>query len=73
VNYYHLDSTLSGHSDHSERDLSHPLLSIRYGSSGNAFCGSKQRWCIFCRLGLYFDWFKLERGILFYSPFLLTL
>ena len=29
VNYYHLDSTLSGHTDHSERDLSHPLLSIR--------------------------------------------
>ena len=29
VNYYHLDSTLSGHTDHSERDLSLPLLSIR--------------------------------------------
>jgi len=29
VNYYHLDSTLSGHTDHSEKDLSIPLLSIR--------------------------------------------
>ena len=29
VNYYHLDSTLSGHTDHSEKDLSLPLLSIR--------------------------------------------
>ena len=29
VNFYHLDSTLSGHTDHSERDLSLPLLSIR--------------------------------------------
>ncbi len=30
VNYYHLDSTLSGHTDHSERDRNKPLLSIRY-------------------------------------------
>ena len=29
VNYYHLDSTLSGHTDHSEYDLSAPLISIR--------------------------------------------
>ena len=29
VNYYHLDSTLSGHTDHSEKDLSVPLLSLR--------------------------------------------
>ena len=29
VNYYHLDSTLSGHRDQSEMDLSIPLLSIR--------------------------------------------
>ena len=29
VNYYHLDSTLSGHTDHSEKDLSIPLLSVR--------------------------------------------
>ena len=30
VNYYHLDSSLSGHTDHSEKDLTQPLLSIRY-------------------------------------------
>lgn len=29
VNYYRLDSTLSGHTDHSEKDLTKPLLSIR--------------------------------------------
>ena len=29
VNYYHLDSSLSGHTDHSEKDLARPLLSIR--------------------------------------------
>ena len=29
VNYYHLDSSLSGHTDHSEKDLTQPLLSIR--------------------------------------------
>ena len=29
MNYYHLDSTLSGHTDHSEKDLSIPLLSVR--------------------------------------------
>ncbi len=30
VNYYHLDSTLSGHTDHSEKDLEAPLISIRF-------------------------------------------
>lgn len=30
VNYYHLDSSLSGHTDHSEFDLTAPLISIRY-------------------------------------------
>ena len=30
VNYYHLDSTLSGHTDHSEFDLKAPLISFRY-------------------------------------------
>lgn len=34
VNYYQLGATLSGHTDHSEDDLSTPLISIRfvYGS-----------------------------------------
>jgi alkylated DNA repair protein alkB family protein 1 len=30
VNYYHMDSTLAGHTDHSEFDLHSPLISIRY-------------------------------------------
>ena len=29
MNYYHLDSSLSGHTDHSEKDLTQPLLSLR--------------------------------------------
>lgn len=33
VNYYNLGSTLSGHTDHSEKDLSHPLISISFGQS----------------------------------------
>ena len=31
VNYYHLDSALSGHTDHSEDDLEAPLLSLSLG------------------------------------------
>jgi len=31
VNFYHLDSTLSGHTDHSEDDLEAPLLSLSFG------------------------------------------
>lgn len=30
VNFYHMNSTLSGHTDHSENDLEAPLISIRY-------------------------------------------
>lgn len=30
INYYHLDSTLSGHTDHSELDLTAPLFSLRW-------------------------------------------
>lgn len=29
VNYYHMDSTLSGHTDHSEPNLNAPLFSLR--------------------------------------------
>jgi len=29
VNFYHLDSSLSGHTDHSEFDLAAPLISVR--------------------------------------------
>lgn len=31
VNYYHLDSTLGGHTDHSELDHDAPLISISFG------------------------------------------
>ncbi|ELU02911.1 hypothetical protein CAPTEDRAFT_191192 [Capitella teleta] len=33
VNYYHLDSTLSGHTDHSEFDHISPLISISFGQT----------------------------------------
>ena len=33
MNYYHMDSTLSGHTDHSEKDLARPLLSLSFGHS----------------------------------------
>ena len=33
VNFYHMDSTLGGHTDHSEFDLTAPLISYRYKSS----------------------------------------
>ena len=45
VNYYHLDSTLSGHTDHSEKDLSIPLLSVRLDGILPPmihYCGLKQ-------------------------------
>lgn len=29
INYYHMDSTLSGHTDHSEKNLKAPLFSFR--------------------------------------------
>jgi DNA alkylation damage repair protein AlkB len=43
VNYYHLDSTLSGHTDHSERDLSRPLLSISFGQSAVFLVGGETK------------------------------
>lgn len=30
INYYHMDSILSGHTDHSEKNLTAPLFSFRY-------------------------------------------
>lgn len=33
VNYYHLDSTLSGHTDHSEQNLEAPLFSFSFGQT----------------------------------------
>ena len=43
VNYYHLDSTLSGHTDHSEKDLSCPLLSISFAQSAIFLVGGKTK------------------------------
>lgn len=33
VNFYHMDSTLSGHTDHSEKNLEAPLFSVSFGQS----------------------------------------
>ncbi|ENN71845.1 hypothetical protein HUJ04_001021 [Dendroctonus ponderosae] len=33
INYYHMDSTLSGHTDHSERNLAAPLFSFSFGQT----------------------------------------
>lgn len=33
INYYHMNSTLSGHTDHSEQDLEAPLFSFSFGQS----------------------------------------
>jgi alkylated DNA repair protein alkB family protein 1 len=43
VNYYHLDSTLSGHTDHSEEDLSAPLISISFGQSAIFLIGGQSK------------------------------
>lgn len=32
INYYHLNSTLSGHQDHSEKNMQAPLISISLGN-----------------------------------------
>ena len=47
VNYYHFESTLSGHTDHSESDLTFPLISIRYQLVGCTLLA-----CIKCQLFL---------------------
>ncbi|XP_069674101.1 nucleic acid dioxygenase ALKBH1 isoform X2 [Periplaneta americana] len=41
VNYYHLDSTLSGHTDHSEIDKDAPLFSFSFGQSAIFLLGGK--------------------------------
>jgi len=43
INYYHLDSTLSGHTDHSEFDLTAPLFSLSFGQSAIFLLGGKMR------------------------------
>eukprot|EP00088_Acartia_fossae_P067790 TRINITY_DN8497_c0_g1_i4.p1 TRINITY_DN8497_c0_g1~~TRINITY_DN8497_c0_g1_i4.p1 ORF type:complete len:362 (-),score=59.68 TRINITY_DN8497_c0_g1_i4:37-1089(-) len=41
VNYYPENTTLSGHTDHSEHNLSAPLVSISFGQSGIFLLGGK--------------------------------
>lgn len=41
VNYYHMDSTLSGHTDHSERNLEAPLFSFSFGQTAIFLIGGK--------------------------------
>lgn len=43
VNYYHLDSTLSGHTDHSEINLEAPLFSFSLGQTAIFLIGGKTR------------------------------
>ncbi|XP_071798633.1 nucleic acid dioxygenase ALKBH1-like [Asterias amurensis] len=43
VNYYHLDSTLGGHTDHSEFDLTAPIISYSLGQSAVFLLGGKSK------------------------------
>jgi len=43
VNYYSLDSTLGGHTDHSEINLEAPLFSISFGQSAIFLLGGTQK------------------------------
>ncbi|CAG5133534.1 unnamed protein product [Candidula unifasciata] len=43
VNYYHLDSTLAGHTDHSEVDHSAPLFSISFGQTAIFLLGGSSK------------------------------
>ncbi|XP_049874946.1 nucleic acid dioxygenase ALKBH1 [Pectinophora gossypiella] len=43
VNYYHMDSTLSAHTDHSEVNLEAPLLSFSFGQSAIFLIGGKEK------------------------------
>ncbi|BFZ07639.1 hypothetical protein BsWGS_10678 [Bradybaena similaris] len=43
VNYYHLDSTLAGHTDHSEVDHSAPLFSISFGQTAIFLLGGSTK------------------------------
>jgi alkylated DNA repair protein alkB family protein 1 len=43
VNYYHLDSTLAGHTDHSEYDMDSPLFSISFGCDAIFLIGGETK------------------------------
>ncbi|XP_072173434.1 nucleic acid dioxygenase ALKBH1-like [Diadema setosum] len=43
VNFYHMDSTLGGHTDHSEFDLTAPLISYSFGQSAILLVGGQTK------------------------------
>ncbi len=43
VNYYHLNSTLSGHQDYSEKNISAPLISVSLGNSAIFLVGGQSK------------------------------
>ncbi|XP_072031523.1 nucleic acid dioxygenase ALKBH1-like isoform X2 [Amphiura filiformis] len=43
VNFYHLDSTLGGHTDHSEFDLEMPIISYSFGQSAIFLVGGETK------------------------------
>ena len=43
INYYHLNSTLSAHRDHSEFNLEAPLISISFGNSAIFLIGGNSK------------------------------
>lgn len=43
INYYHLNSTLSAHQDHSEKNMAAPLLSISLGSQAIFLIGKHSK------------------------------
>ncbi|XP_067680496.1 nucleic acid dioxygenase ALKBH1-like [Haliotis asinina] len=43
VNYYHMDSTLAGHTDHSEFDQEAPLLSVSFGQDAVFLLGGQTK------------------------------
>jgi alkylated DNA repair protein alkB family protein 1 len=43
INYYHLNSTLSAHQDHSEKNMQAPLISISFGSSAIFLIGDTSK------------------------------
>ncbi|RUS86083.1 hypothetical protein EGW08_006176 [Elysia chlorotica] len=43
VNFYHLDSTLAGHTDHSEKDFRAPLFSISFGQTAIFLLGGQTK------------------------------
>ena len=66
MNYYHLDSTLSGHTDHSEKDLSIPLLSVRLDDilPMIQYCGLKKFICMKHQAAL--NWRRQKNYILLF-------